>query len=302
MSDHFVMVWGDMLRSTINEHEAHVKWAFVVMLLLCDKDGDFRSTPQYLSREAVIPLDQAIDAFEKLSEPDPGSSSKEEEGRRIISTGPNQWHVVNYTSYRQRMLYEKRRAADVQRKRDERGQVRTDVDGCGQVGTGDDAVDVGVGVVVDVDVPPKKKGGMGGRSRKSEIPFEEFWEPLIRKEGKKKAESAWRNLTVKDQKAAMAVLPDHLVVWSGKETQFIPHPATWINQRRWEDELEEKGADPQKVGLAPTNGEWVYETYRKEVRDNHGNHSMWESYAEEASDLPPKTARPFLEWLDGLGG
>lgn len=284
MSDHFVMVWGDMLRSTINEHEAHVKWAFVVMLLLCDKDGDFRSTPQYLSREAVIPLDQAIDAFEKLSEPDPGSSSKEEEGRRIISTGPNQWHVVNYTSYRQRMLYEKRRAADVQRKRDERGQVRTDVDECGQGGTGDDAVDVGVGVVVDVDVPPKKK-------KKRSVfkpPTEAEVVAYLAEKDALSLMSAQQFIDFYQSKNWM-VGKNKMKDWKAAVRQ-------WISRRS--DELGER-AIAQHVGAQPKdNGEWVYDTYRRDDLNKYGNHSQWGDYQEWCMEFhPPRGAPSFDDWL-----
>jgi len=280
------MVWGDMLRSTINEHEAHVKWAFVVMLLLCDKDGDFRSTPQYLSREAVIPLDQAIDAFEKLSEPDPGSSSKEEEGRRIISTGPNQWHVVNYTSYRQRMLYEKRRAADVQRKRDERGQVRTDVDGCGQVGTGDDAVDVGVGVVVDVDVPPKKKkkGGMGGKRFKP--PTVEEVQAYINEKGLRVLAIEFCDFY--ESKG-----------WMVGKSRMKDWKAACRRAQGWDSMVRRyEKAGPQHVGASPDdNGEWMYDSFRREDMNQHGNHSMWEKYINAACDMPQRSAPAFEAWL-----
>jgi hypothetical protein len=36
--------------------------------------------------------------------------------------------------------------------------------------------------------------------------------------------------------AIMAGLARHRQLWNGKEPEFIPHPATWIHQRRWEDE------------------------------------------------------------------
>jgi len=272
------MVWGDMLRSTINEHEAHVKWAFVVMLLLCDKDGDFRSTPQYLSREAVIPLDQAIDAFEKLSEPDPGSSSKEEEGRRIISTGPNQWHVVNYTSYRQRMLYEKRRASDVQRKRDERGQVRTDVDECGQGGTGDDAVDVGVGVVVDVDVPPKKKKKRSVFKKPTVAEVDEY----LREKGEKRIVA--QNFVDFYESKGWVVGKSGMKDWKAAAR-------TWIRRRDEEGSSQHVGAQPKD------NGEWMYDSFRREDMNQHGNHSMWEEYINAACDLPQRSAPPFETWL-----
>ena len=102
MTDHFVMLWGDMLRSSINEHDAHVKWAFVVALLLCDREGRFRATPEYFARTANLPLEQVEDALGKLTSPDEMSTSSEEGGRRIVSEGTNLWRVVNYPAYRER--------------------------------------------------------------------------------------------------------------------------------------------------------------------------------------------------------
>jgi DNA-binding transcriptional MocR family regulator len=64
--------------------------------------------------------------------------------------------------------------------------------------------------------------------------FEDFWRAYPRKTGKGAAEKAWA-------KAAGVVEPSKILeavasaVWS-PEPQFIPHPATWLNQKRWEDE------------------------------------------------------------------
>lgn len=136
MSDHFVMLWGDMLASSIIEEDVHVKWAFVVCLLLCDAQGEFRSAPGHLARAGGMSLEEAGAALRVLSGPDPASTSKEEGGRRIVSIGPNTWRVVNYPQYRRRAQEERRKAADRERKRLERsGLVGTDVDECGQVRT-----------------------------------------------------------------------------------------------------------------------------------------------------------------------
>ena len=306
MSDHFVMLWSDMLRSSINEHDAHVKWVFVVSLLLCDRNGDFRCTPESMARTAVIPLDQAMEALEILSSPDPQSTSTEEGGRRIVSVGPNQWRVVNYVSYRRRMLEEKRRVKDLERKRDERGQngtdvdsldncgpMRTSVDDSGQDGTISDAV--GVGVDVDVDVSPKKKKKKRsvfkppsveevqayldekGETRVGAGAFVDFYESKGWLVGKNK---------MKDWKAAVR---------------------TWIRQRD-ADHVPQRGekTGPQHVGSSPpvdgSKDGWVYDTFRKDDHNNYGNHSMWADYADAAADFEPKTAPKFLEWLARLEG
>ena len=70
--------------------------------------------------------------------------------------------------------------------------------------------------------------------------FEDFWELYPRKVGKKMARTAWLKLTDKQKVAAMTALPNHLQYWKQKETdsEFIPFPATWLNQERFEDEID----------------------------------------------------------------
>jgi len=69
----------------------------------------------------------------------------------------------------------------------------------------------------------------------------EWWAQYPRKTGKAAAEKAWRRRTNTEQQAALAALPLHVAYWTaaGTATHFIPHPATWLNGRRWEDELPE---------------------------------------------------------------
>lgn len=70
--------------------------------------------------------------------------------------------------------------------------------------------------------------------------WENFWELYPRKVGKKVARTAWLKLTDKQKVAAMTALPNHLQYWKQKETdlEFIPFPATWLNQERFEDEID----------------------------------------------------------------
>jgi hypothetical protein len=74
-------------------------------------------------------------------------------------------------------------------------------------------------------------------SKEPNAHFEEFWSLYPRKAGKPKAESSFRSLTKKDQQAAIAKLPSYSF---SDDKQYIPYPATWLNQRRWEDEDAEK--------------------------------------------------------------
>ena len=69
--------------------------------------------------------------------------------------------------------------------------------------------------------------------------FEKFWQSYPRKEGKQKAESAFAKVD-----APVEILLDAIerhkksAQWQKDNGQFIPHPATWLNGKRWEDQLE----------------------------------------------------------------
>lgn len=72
--------------------------------------------------------------------------------------------------------------------------------------------------------------------------FETWWNEYPRKVGKASAEKIFNRLKVDDE--LLEVMLKALEIqkqskqWQSKE--FIPHPSTYLNQRRWEDELEEE--------------------------------------------------------------
>lgn len=85
--------------------------------------------------------------------------------------------------------------------------------------------------------PPRKTG------------FDRFWAAYPRKVGKQAARKSWSRLkpsaeltqrildAVEYQKGSRQ--------WRENNGQFIPNPATWLNQGRWEDELaEEQNTNP----------------------------------------------------------
>lgn len=70
--------------------------------------------------------------------------------------------------------------------------------------------------------------------------FNEFWVLYPRKISKRVAEKSWSKMTPQEQSDALEAISNHLEYWKIKntETEYIPHPATWLNQGRWEDELD----------------------------------------------------------------
>ena len=68
--------------------------------------------------------------------------------------------------------------------------------------------------------------------------FNHFWSLYPRKVAKVAAERSWKRLSVKNIESIFNVLHEHLIRWKYKEIQYVPHASTWINQKRWEDELD----------------------------------------------------------------
>lgn len=75
-------------------------------------------------------------------------------------------------------------------------------------------------------------------SRRPEL-FAEFYAAYPRKVGRGEAEKAWRK-AVKHAapQAIINAAKRYAASRHGQDSKFTPYPATWLNQKRWEDEPE----------------------------------------------------------------
>ena len=70
--------------------------------------------------------------------------------------------------------------------------------------------------------------------------FEEFWKAYPRKTNKGFAKKVFEKLKVDDAmltKMLQAIYVQNKNVWKDKDQQYIPHPSTWLNGERWDDEV-----------------------------------------------------------------
>lgn len=77
--------------------------------------------------------------------------------------------------------------------------------------------------------------------------FEEFWSNYPRKDARRKAEQAWRNVKGRERPRLADLMlalgrQSTSPAWREQDGRFIPLPATWINGRRWEDAGSSAGA------------------------------------------------------------
>lgn len=84
--------------------------------------------------------------------------------------------------------------------------------------------------------PVREPGREPGREEQARE-FDAFWAIYPRKVGKDAARKAWLSAR---KRAGLEVIVGGLrgfvAATTGADQQFIPHPATWLNQGRWQDE------------------------------------------------------------------
>jgi hypothetical protein len=69
--------------------------------------------------------------------------------------------------------------------------------------------------------------------------FDDFWKAYPKKQNKKEAQSAWNKAKLPSLEIIISAIEKQKTSdqWLEQNGKFIPHPSTWINRERWNDEL-----------------------------------------------------------------
>lgn len=93
-------------------------------------------------------------------------------------------------------------------------------------------------------INPDKKQDINTKRKRAESVilsgFNDFWAVYPKKDAKQAAERAWLKLKPDDdlkQAIIAGVRRDADGRWKDAERRYIPNPSTYLNQRRWEDEV-----------------------------------------------------------------
>jgi len=245
----FVKIFSQLAESSIAEAELHTRWLWVVLLTKCDRFGHVYGTISALARMANLPLEQTQAAIDDLMRADPRSTSPEYEGRRIISESPNVWYVVNYIKYRnlkdpdeERERERLKKAGQRAKRFFERPPVSPNVPMMSPKCPPQEEVEV---------EKTKDSRSTALTYSTSSDEFLSFWKAYPRRVGKvlaaKSLAKALRLTTLPVILSALARCIDG--EWRNREPEFIPHPSTWLNQGRWEDEPEPEPSGPSKEHL-----------------------------------------------------
>ncbi|NGY03448.1 hypothetical protein [Solimonas terrae] len=279
MSRTFTKLFSSITESTVwcEPYPTRILW--VSMLAMADRKGEVFASVPGLARRAGITLEECEIALKTFGQPDRYSRTPDHEGRRIENIDGG-WRLLNYLKYREMRDEEAKREADAERQRRLREAQRdaalgeshavTPPDEChGEGVTKRDSHGLSREVAQaeaeadnsNTPLTPRRRGDVpAGKADTRPDGFAEFWLAYPRKASKPHAQAAWRKLRL-DTQALPAILAGlerdrRSDQWRRDNGQYIPHPATWLNGRRWEDEAAERapqeGQPPRGFYDAPT--------------------------------------------------
>lgn len=151
-------------------------------------------------------------------------------------------------------------------------------------------------------IPPTPKGDEV-KVRKAKAPeqmsedFLTFWNTYPRKTGKGAAWKAWNNANRPPLEVILSAIrkarqsPD----WLKDRGAFIPHPSTWLNQARWEDEGMDYAALAGKRDLVGPSS-----TPQSGIDEADAFRWRRETYPESLEVHPTASTFPYAKWPDSI--
>jgi hypothetical protein len=206
---------------------------FQQLLVLADLEGCVDMTVNAIARRTTIPLEIIEQGIVELLKPDPESRTPTHEGRRIIPLSEGRswgWLIVNYKHYRQLKREEDRREyhREYWHKRKHKTQQTQHTQPNQPIAEAEADT---VKTIAAKAAHPVKPG---------DARFNAFWKAYPRKVGKDAARKAFDKRKPDD---ALVQCMIRAIVWQARSEdwrkdggQYIPHPATWLNEGRWMDE------------------------------------------------------------------
>lgn len=263
---------ASILHSSIWSEDDRTRIVWITLLAMANQHGEVLASIPGVARAAGVPLEDAKRALDRFMQPDPYSRTPDKEGRRI-ETIEGGWLLVNHARYRAAFSREDEKAktaARVTRHRYKALQGVTERYTPLQSPQSNGAVTQTVDIAeaeAEASIPPiAPQGGQDApetpaatpkpdndpparpKRTRAKVPlipadgFDTFWSAYPAKLAKTAAIRAWNAITPD------AALTDRIVAdvqarrnshdWTKDMGRFIPHPSTYLNQKRWEDVRE----------------------------------------------------------------
>lgn len=209
MAETYTKLFNTIITSSIWSEDNDTRILWITMLAMADYNGVVLGSIRGLADMARLDVQICIKSLQKLMSPDPYSRSKERQGRRVeeIEGG---WLIINH------QLYRDKKANRAEYFREWRAQQSAN------------------------DL--KQSASHKDKDKDIYNTFVQFWNAYPKHKAKKVAFRSWQKLdfsnglfeTIMTALEAQKKQND----WRKDSGQFIPLASTWLNQARWEDEIE----------------------------------------------------------------
>jgi hypothetical protein len=127
----YVPIADSFFESSIMREDVTTRFVMLALIRLglrSGANGVIDIDPQMFALSINLPYEDVMASIERLMQPDPASSSADEDGRRIMPIDPERphrnWRLVNWDRYRTIV----HRAADAARKREERAHLGKNIE------------------------------------------------------------------------------------------------------------------------------------------------------------------------------
>jgi hypothetical protein len=252
MGEGFVKLYASILDSSVWSYDKDTRIVWITLLAMADAGGIVHAAIPGIAHRANISIEATEKAMKIFQEPDPYSRSENFDGRRVGKDGRD-WIILNFDEHRKRQQEEdekerKRRwwrenrsKAALEKKKNEKLDVASETSEPLAKTSSSEA---------DTDTEADKEEKSKPKKKVPTYPpdFETFWQSYPNKVGKGEAVKAWQSA----RKSGLLPPADKLIEILGEQISsrehnasvgvFVPpwpNPSTWLNQRRWEDEVKQ---------------------------------------------------------------
>ena len=228
----YTKLFNSILLSSIWGEDDATRIVWITMLAMADRFGRVEAAIPGLSHIARVPIDACEKAVKTLESPDPHSRSTEFEGRRIEKVDGG-WVLLNHEKYRAKLSEDERREYFRVKKREQRQKPVQNVK------DNDPLVKNVTQAEADAEADAEANSKSIVAQTATSDRFEEFWNCYPKKVGKKPSRKAWLRIIGVHNHAAeiIAGIEKWKLSRQWQDPQYIPNPETFLNQRRWEDEV-----------------------------------------------------------------
>ncbi len=133
------------------------------------------------------------------------------------------------------------------------------------------------------------------------IPFDSFWDIYPKKVGRADAEKKWNNLNPDDD--IFTLINNHLsFAYLSTEKKFIPNATTYINQKRWNDEVIPNGQQDQSGENATSHRQTLPERVKAGINRQRAARGVPELDGEGMAEAPSDVRLQVHEPVRGATG